>query len=191
MRVGPDDGAHATVEEPAHADLLARSLGVHVDKDVVDAPPQVGQDCVDLDEGRAPGAQEEVARERDDAEAHAAAVDDDGAVAGLRAQVVGGPDDPLLLVEVGVDLAAAVGVVAERDDVDAAVEELVGELRRDPEPAGDVLGVDHDEGRRVLRAQSGEQAEQRPPAEAADDVADEEQGRRRFGHAPYSPVRAP
>ena len=39
--------------------------------------------------------------------------------------------------------------------------------------------------------QSGEQAEQRPPAEAADDVADEEQGRRRFGHAPYSPVRAP
>jgi len=189
--VGPDDGAHATVEEPAHADLLARCLGVHIDEDVVDAPAQVGQDRVDLDEGRAPGAQEEVARERDDAEAHAAAVDDDGAVAGLRAQVVGGPDDPLLLVEVGVDLAAAVGVVAERDDVDAAVEELVGELRRDPEPAGDVLAVDHDEVRRMLRAQSGEQAEQRPPAEAADDVADEEQGRRRFGHAPYSPVRAP
>jgi hypothetical protein len=164
---------------------------VHVHEDVVDAPAQVGQDRVDLDEGRSPGAQEEVARERDDAEAQAAALDDDGAVAGLRAQVVGGPDDPLLLVEVGVDLAAAVGVVAERDDVDAAVEELVGELRRDPEPAGDVLGVDHDEGRRVLRAQRGEQAEQRPPAEAADDVADEEQGRRRFGHAPYSPVRAP
>ena len=49
-----------------------------------------------------------------------------------------------------------VGVVAERDDVDAGGEQLVGDLRRDPEAAGDVLAVDDDEvglrGARAARA---------------------------------------
>jgi hypothetical protein len=75
------------------------------------------------------------------------------AVAGLAAQVVGRPQDPRLLVEVGVDLAVAVGVVAERDHVDAGGEQVVGQLRRDPEAAGDVLAVDDDERRLVALAQ--------------------------------------
>ena len=46
------------------------------------------------------------------------------------------------LIEVGVDLAVPVGVVAERDHIDPGGEQLVGDLRRDPEPAGRVLAVD-------------------------------------------------
>jgi hypothetical protein len=164
---------------------------MHVDEHVVHAAAQVAQHRVDLDERGPARAQEEVARERDDPEADAVAFDDHGAVPGLRAQVVRGPDDPVVLVEVCVDLLAVEGVVAERDDVNARAEELVGELGRDAEATGDVLGVDDDEGRRVLLAQPRQQGEQRPPAEAADDVADEEKGRRRNGHAPYSPLRRP
>ena len=37
VRVGADDRRHAAVEVPAHRDLLARRLGVHVDEHVVDA----------------------------------------------------------------------------------------------------------------------------------------------------------
>ena len=37
VRVGADHGGHAAVEEPAHRDLLARRLGVHVDEHVVGA----------------------------------------------------------------------------------------------------------------------------------------------------------
>ena len=59
-----------------------------------------------------------------------------------------------VLVEVGVDLAVAVGVVAERDHVDAGREQLVGDLRRDPDAAGGVLAVDDDEVRRVALAQA-------------------------------------
>ena len=96
--------------------------------------------------------------------------------AGLRREVVGGPDDRLARVEVARDLGAAVGVVAQRDRVDAVGEQLVGELGRDPQPAGDVLAVDDDERGLEPPAQLGQQPEQRAPAEAADHVADEQDG---------------
>ena len=117
---------------------------------------------------------EQVPRQRDDAEPHAVAGDDAPAVAGLAAQEVGGAQDPRGGVEVGVDLAMAVGVVAERDHVDPGGEQLVGDLRRDPHAAGGVLAVDDDERRRKALAQRGQQRQQRSPADPADDVADEQ-----------------
>ena len=113
-------------------------------------------------------------------------LDDHPAAPGLRAQIVGRANDALLSVEVRVDLLAMVGVVAQRDDVDAGAEQLVGDLRRDAQAARDVLGVDHDEGRRVALDEPGQQGEQRAAAEAADHVADEEDARGRVGHGPYS-----
>jgi len=189
VRVGADDGRDAAVEVPAQADLLAGRLGVHVDEDVVDLALEAAEDRVDLDERRAAGAEVEVPREVDDPEAHTVALHDGEAVARLRAEVVGRPQDPLLVVEVRVDLLAVIGVVTERDDVDARGEELVGDLRRDPEAAGDVLAVDHDEGRVVALAQRGEEPQQRPAAEPAHEVADEEDGRGRVRHGAYSRAR--
>jgi len=190
VRVRADDPRHPPVEVPAQADLLARRLGVHVDEHVVDRALEPVEHRVDLDERRAPGAEVEVARQVDDAEAHPVALDDRVAVAGLRAQVVGRAQDPGLVVEVRVDLLAVIGMVAQRDDVDSGAEQLAGDLRRDPEAAGDVLAVDDDERGRVALAQPGEQREQRPAPEAADEIADEENGRGRIGHAAYSRVRA-
>jgi len=187
--VGADDGRDAAVEIPAQADLLARRLGVHVDEDVVDLPLEAAEDRVDLDECRAAGAEVEVPREVDDPEAHAAALHDREAVARLRPEIVGRPQDPLLRVEVREDLLAVIGVVSERDDVHARREELVGDLRRDPEAPGDVLGVDDDEGRVVALAQGGEEPQQGPAAESADEVADEEDGRGRVRHGAYSRAR--
>jgi len=186
VRVRADHRGHATVEVPAEADLLARRLGVHVDEHVVDAVAEALEHRVDLDERRPPGPQVEVAREVHDAEPHSVALDDRVAAARLRAQVVRRAHDPRLVVEVRVDLLAVIGVVAERDDVDARGEQLVGDLRGDPEAAGDVLAVDDDEGGREALAEAGEQAEQRPPPEAADEIADEEDGRRGVGHGAYS-----
>ena len=72
-----------------------------------------------------------------------------------------------LLVEVGPDLAVAVGVVAERDHVDAGGEQLVGVLRRDADAAGGVLAVDDDEVERELLAQAREQLAERAAAGAS------------------------
>src|SRR4051794_20676297 len=68
----------------------------------------------------------------------------------------------------------AVGVVAERDDVGAGLEQLVGMLRRDPDAAGGVLPVhDHEVGAE-LRAEVAEHAADHTPAGGPDDIADEE-----------------
>ena len=139
---------------------------------------QLGDQRVGLREGRAPGRHEDVAGQVDDGQAHAVARDHRVAVAGLAAQVVGGTQDPRLAVQVGVDLAAAVGVVAERDHVDARREDVLGELGRDAEAAGEVLAVDDDERRVVALAQLRQQAQQRAPARRTDEIAAEEDARR-------------
>ena len=65
----------------------------------------------------------------------------------LPTQVVERAHDPLLRIEIGIDLTPVVGVVAERDRVDASSKQLLGDLRRDPEATRDVLAVYHDERR--------------------------------------------
>ena len=117
---------------------------MHVHEYVVDLA-ELAERHLDLGERRAAGAQVEIPAHVDHAEAHAAALDHAGAVPGLAAQEVGGPHDPGLGVEIGVDLAAVIGVVAERDRVDAGRKQLVGDLRGDSQAAGDVLAVDDHE----------------------------------------------
>jgi len=184
--VRADDGAHAAVEVPAERDLLARRLGVEVDEHVVDATVELVEGAVDLGERRPARAQEHVAREVHDAEPHAATLHDARAVAGLAAQVVVRAQDLRAIVEVAEDLAAMVGVVAERDDVGAGPEQHVGDLRRDAEAARGVLAVDDDERRIVALAQLGQQPQQRALADRSDDVADEQDGRGSLWHGPYS-----
>ena len=65
-------------------------------------------------------------------------------------------------------------MVAERDHVDAGGEQLVGDLGGDAEPAGDVLAVDDDEVGRVGARAARAAAQQRAPAEPADEVTEEQ-----------------
>ena len=93
---------------------------------------------------------------------------------GLDAQEVDRAQDPRLGVEIRVDLATVIGVVAERDRVHAAREQRARGLRRDPQTARDVLGVDdHERGVEAL-AQDRQALQQRAPADRADEVPDEQ-----------------
>ena len=65
-------------------------------------------------------------------------------------------------------------MVAERDDVGAGGEELVGELRRDPDAVGDVLAVDDREVGVVPLAQRREVLLHGAAAGGAEDVCEEE-----------------
>jgi len=132
------------------------------------------QGGVGLGEHRAPGVHEQVAAQRDDPQPHVVAGYHAPAVAGLAAQEVGRTQDLATLVQIAVDLALAIGVVAQRDHVDAGGEQLVGQLGGDPQAAGDVLGVDDHERRGEPLAQRRQQAQQRALPEAADHVADEQ-----------------
>ena len=89
-------------------------------------------------------------------------------------RVVRRAHDPLLAVEQVVDLAVAVGVVAERDRVDPDLEQLARRLLRDPHAARGVLPVHDHEVRLVGVAEPRQQRGERAASDAADDVADEE-----------------
>ena len=94
---------------------------------------------------------------------------------GLPFGEVGGPHDPLLAVEEPVDLAVAVRMVAEGDGVGAHRQQLARRLLGDPHAARRVLPVHDHEVERVGLAQVGQQGGERAPAEAAHDVADEQE----------------
>jgi len=178
MGVGAHARGHAAVEVPAHSDLLARRLGVHVDEHVRRAPAQVRQRRVDLGERRARGRDEQGAREVDHGECHAVALEHRDAAAGARTRVVGRAHDALLAVEERVDLRVAEGVVAQRQRIDTEAEQLARGALGDPDAAGGVLAVDHDEIRPVALAQAGQQRGKRAPAEPAHDVADKQEPHR-------------
>jgi hypothetical protein len=129
---------------------------------------------LDLREGRAAGAQEDVAADVDDAESGAVALEDADAAPGLAAQVVRGPDDALVIFQIGVDLTAPVGVVAEGDRIDTRGEDLIGVLGCDAEAAGGVLAVDDDECRGPALACDRQAVEQRAAPEATHDIPDEQ-----------------
>ncbi len=144
--VRADDRGHAPVEVPAHPDLLARRLGVHVDEDVVGLSREGVQGGIGLGERRPPRVHEQVARQRHDPQPRPRrARRRTSRGPGWLRRKFAGRRISSSLVEVGVDLALAVGVVAERDHVDAGGEQLIGDLRGDSEAAGHVLAVDDDE----------------------------------------------
>jgi hypothetical protein len=66
-------------------------------------------------------------------------------------------------------------VVAERDRVRSGREQLLGELRRDPDAVRDVLAVEDDEVDGELVAQRGQPLLDRPATGRADDVGNEQE----------------
>ena len=157
----PTTAVTLAVEVPAERDLLARRLRVHVDEHVLGVG-DLAQRLVDRREGGAAGRMKRLPDEVDDPERGPVALDDAVPRPGWVRQVVRRADDVAALVQVGPDLAVAIGVVAERDDVGARAEQLLRQLGRDPDPAGDVLAVDHDEVERELLAQPAAAARAAP-----------------------------
>ncbi len=146
---------------------------MHVDEDLVGLG-ELAECRLDLGERRAACFEVQVSAHVDHAEAHALVLDDAQPAPGLAAQKVDRTQDARLVIEIRVDLAPVVGVVAQSDHVDAGREQLVGDLRRDPEPSRGVLAVDDDERRRVALAQHRQAVHQRETPNAAYDVAHEQ-----------------
>ena len=166
-------GGHPAVEVPAHGHLLAGGLGVHVHEHRVGAVAQLGERGVRLREGRAHRLKEHEPGQVHHPEAHPVALDDGVPAPRAALRVVRRPHDPLLAVEVSVDLPVAVRVVAERDRVGSRLEQLARGLLGHAHAARRVLAVhDHEVGL-VGVADSRQQRGERPPADAAHHVADE------------------
>ena len=110
---------------------------------VVGLVAEAGEGGIDLAERRARGVEEDLAREVHDAEPSADDLDHGDPPARVALRIVGRADDALLAVEEGVDLGVVVGVVAERDGVDAHVEDRAGHLLGDADAPRRVLAVDH------------------------------------------------
>src|SRR6266404_581166 len=134
VRVGAEDGGDAAVEIPADGDFFRRGLGVHIENDYLGG--EFVQNFVGLAEGVVVAGHEDAALQVDDGEGCAAprfAFED--APAGRAGGIVGGTQDALgvLLEVVGAelevldDLALVPNVVAGGEDVDAELEELVGD----------------------------------------------------------------
>jgi len=128
---------------PAHRDLLARRLRVHVDQHVIRAAVQLREHRVGLGERRARGLEVEHARQVHDRQPLPVLLDHAPAAAGRRLRVVGRSHDPFVAVEQLVDVAMAEGVVPKRDRVGAGGEQRERHLRGDSDAASRVLTVDH------------------------------------------------
>ena len=85
-----------------------------------------------------------------------------------------GPEDALVVLQEGVDLALVPGVVATGEHIAAVVQELLCDVTGQPEASGRVLGVRHDEVDVVLGNEPIEQVSHRSAAGTGEHVADEE-----------------
>jgi hypothetical protein len=175
VSVRADDGGHAAVEQSRERDLLARRLCVDVDDDHgCPRPRPVDESLGELERMRR-RVHEQRSLEVDHRDLRSVARVDEGNSAPRRARgEVRGTHDAVARLEVGSDVVSAPGVVAERDRVRAGRQQLVRELRRDPDAVGDVLAVDDADVDVELVAKRGQTLLERAPSGRADDIGDEE-----------------
>ena len=161
--VGADHGGHAPVEPARQRDLLARRLGVDVDEHdrVVSRASSTSSSTSSHMLVAGCSDSEPITLTTPDVRA-VGGWDDREAAARRLGREVRRADDAIGGGEVGRDLLAAPGVVAERDRVGAGGEEALGELRRDADAVGDVLAVDDAE-RGVELGPQGRRAGPRAP----------------------------
>ena len=139
--MGPPHRRRPAVQVPAHGPLLAGGLGVEVHQQQVIASPAdkvVGR----LEGAVQVGVQVHPAHDVQHAQPQPLTGIDPKAPAGHPAGIVGGAEDALLLVQIGADLDAVPGVVAQGDDIGPGLQDAPG-LGGGDAHAGGVLSVDH------------------------------------------------
>ena len=130
VRMRADDRRDAAVEPAGERDLLARRLGVNVDEDHRRLLPCLLDELVDHLEHRDGGREEERAHHVDHSDLRPVLGGGHRQpAAGRELGEVRGPDHPLGVGEVGVDLGTPPGVVAERDHVCTRGKDPRGEFR--------------------------------------------------------------
>ena len=138
VRVRSEHRRDAAVEVARERDLLARRLGVEVDDDDGRRAPRLLDEAVGGEER----ALERIEREDPEQVDHRDTVVHREAAAGRPRRHVRGSQDAVGAREVRREVLLPPGPVAERHDVGAAREQLVGELRGDAASGRCVLAVD-------------------------------------------------
>jgi len=177
--VGAEHSGDASVQVPAHRDLLAGELRVEVDDEGVRSAGQRFEELVDRREGVALDSHVHLSAQVDHGDAHPGCLDDRVAASRIARRKVRGADDPPLGVEVRVHVPVPVGVVAQRDHIDAGLEDRLGRVLRDPDAAGSVLAVRDDQIGHSLGPELGHRRRQALPSGLADDVPYEEEAHQR------------
>jgi len=176
--VSAEHRGDAPVEVPAHRDLLAGQLGVEVDDAGVHRSRQGVEQLVDRVEGIPLDLQVHLPAQVDHGDSHAGSLDDGVAAPGILGREVRRSHDPLLGAEKGIGLAMPIGVVAERDHVDAGRKDLLRRLLGDSHAPRGVLAVRDDQVRHPLGPKLGHRRRQGLPAGPADDVPYEQEAHR-------------
>jgi hypothetical protein len=129
--VGPEDRRHAPVQVPAERLLLRGGLGVDLDHDRVRLALQALDHPVRAQEGVL-GLHVHVlaAEDREDGHLEPPGRDDHVVPSRAGGGQVRGPADPVDLRDLGLPAALVPDVVAQRDRVDARLEERAGDQRR-------------------------------------------------------------
>jgi hypothetical protein len=147
-----EDNADSAVEVPAHGDLFAGGLGVHVHDDDLHVPGKLAKHLI----RRAEGAighrlHEQSPQERDDRHLGTGPglIDGHGPPNGCGRQIRR-PDDAIRLLQQRDDLLPTVDVVAHSDQIHAVATQFVVELWGQTGTAGDVLRVGDDAVKIVL-----------------------------------------
>ena len=137
MRVGADHGGHAAVEMPAHGHFFAGQLGVKVDESNLDVRRQCLNQLIGFAKRAIRLGHIRPALQIDDGAIHAIpSPDDHHAAARQLVDVIGRPQQARLAGEIVIDFTLVPDVIAAGQDVDPVAEQLVGELRCNPESAG-------------------------------------------------------
>ena len=167
MGVGACQRADAAVQVPAHGLLLRGGLGVKVHQHNGRPVGQLGQQAVDRGERAIEVADEKPADEVD----HQNAADDGVSAPGRGGGVVERTQHGQVRVEVRHYLGLVPNVVARRDDVYAAGQQLPGGLGRNAEAAGGVLAVRDNQVERELTAKARKHGANGIPAGPSHHVA--------------------
>ncbi len=176
VRVRADHRGDASVEKPAHRELLGRGFGVKVhEHDRRAGRANARELLVDGDERVVERRHEDAAHHVDDADRDAVAFPDVRAGTGRAGRIVRRSDEPRLAVDEVHHLALVPDVIARRHHVDAGAEQFVADLARNTGAAGGVFAVGQDQVDVVGAHESGQAALHQLPARPGHDVADEQQ----------------
>ena len=174
--VGADDEARAAVAEKSHRLLFAGRLAVEIDDDGVGAFRQRagGELAIDRRERIVERVHVDAAHGVDDEHARAVLGLDHGGAAARRAGgIIDRPDQPRRALDEDQRLFLVPGMIAERDGVDAGLDQLAIDRLGDAEAAGRILAIGHDQIELPVAHQLRQALDDDSSPAAADNVADE------------------
>ena len=157
--------------------FLAGRLGMHVQDDGVDMVAEPARVQFPLQRGK--GIVERIHEDaaHDLHHQHLGAVAGrlhGGAAAGRAGGKIGRADKPVLTFDEHQRLALVPGVVAERDDIRAGIEQFMEDVFRQPEATGGVFGIDGDKIDGMGVDQAGKTVKDDIPARSADQITNEQ-----------------